>query len=58
MKEKLIDTLFEEFEKDKEIIKKNIMWCMDSVWLQTSNDYGNLSLIVKYERKEENEDIK
>ena len=58
MKEKLIDTLFEEFEKDKEIIKKNIMWYIDSVCLQTSDDYGKLSLTVKYERKEENENIK
>ena len=51
MKKELIDTLYKEFEKDKELIKKNLMQYMDSVYLETSDEYGKVTLLIKYERK-------
>ena len=54
MKEELINKLFEEFEKDKDIIKLNLLKVMDTIMLETENEFGKLSLIIKYERKENN----
>ena len=52
MKKELIKTLFQEFEKDKETIEKNLMQVMEQIMLETSDNYGKLTLTIKYERKE------
>ena len=50
MKKKLIDRLFYELDNDKEIIKQNIMQVMDLITLYVSDDYGKLTLTIKYEK--------
>ena len=55
MKEELINVLFEEFEKDKEIIKKNLLQYMDTTYLETSDKYGKLTMSIIYRRKDNNE---
>lgn len=52
MKKELIKTLFQEFEKDKETIEKNLMQVMEQIMLEASDNYGKLTLTIKYERKE------
>lgn len=52
MKKELIEKLFKEFEKDKETIEKNLMQVMEQIMLETSDNYGKLTLTIKYERKE------
>ena len=52
MKNKLIDKLMEEFEKDKQVIKENLLKVMDEVILQTNDRYGKVTLIIKYERND------
>lgn len=49
MKEQLINKLFEEFEKDKETIKNNLLEVMNVIILQANNKFGNLKLIISYE---------
>lgn len=49
MKEQLINKLFEEFEKDKETIKRNLLETMNIIILQTNNEFGNLKLMISYE---------
>ena len=49
MKEKLIDKLFEEFEKDKEIIKNNLLETMNVIILQANNEISNIKLMISYE---------
>lgn len=51
MKSELIDKLFNEFEKDKEAIKKNLLQFIDIIHLNTEDEYAKIELIVKYERK-------
>lgn len=51
MKEKLINQLFAEFEYDKDIIKENLLKVMNTIILETKDDYGTLTMIIKYERK-------
>lgn len=51
MKKELIDKLFDEFDKDKETIKENLLKVMDVILLSTSDDYGKFTLTIKYERK-------
>lgn len=55
MKEKLINQLFAEFEYDKDIIKENLLKVMDTILLSTSDDYGKLTLTIKYEKNIEGE---
>lgn len=50
MKNNLIDKLFREFDKDKQVIKKNLLYVMDEVVLETHDDYGKAIIIIKYER--------
>ena len=57
MKKELIDKLFNEFEKDKDTIKQNLLMALDTIVLESSNEYGKLTLTIKYERKLENEKI-
>ena len=53
MREYLIDKLLEEFEKDKDTIKKNLMMAMDNIILETSNGYEKITLNIKIEKEEE-----
>lgn len=58
MKDRLIKVLFEEFEKDKDIIKENLMKVMEIITLEAEDEYGTLKMTVEYERKIENEFFK
>jgi len=49
MKEKLIDKLFEEFEKNKETIKNNLLETMNVIILQANNEISNIKLMISYE---------
>lgn len=51
-KEELINLMFNEFDKDKDIIKNNLLKVMDYVCLETNNKYGKLTMTVKYERND------
>lgn len=55
MKKELINKLFDEFDKDKDIIKRNLLEVMNIIHLETKNKYGKLTLTIKYERNEEND---
>ena len=55
MKEKLINTLFNHFDKEKNIIKRNLMEFMDYIWLECSDDYHKITLNIKIERKEKDD---
>ena len=56
MKKELIKKMFEEFEKDKVTIEKNLLQVMDTIILATKDNYGTLTMTINYERKEkENE---
>lgn len=50
LREELINKLFDEFEKDKETIKKNLLVAMDSITLNASNKYEKVTLSIKMER--------
>lgn len=58
MKDILIERLFRKFERDKFIIKQNLLQVMDEVVLATSDKYGQATLIIKYKKEEENGKIK
>ena len=49
-KEELIDVILNEFCKDKETIKKNLMLVTDDVILQSKNNAGSVTIEVKYRR--------
>ena len=51
MKADLIDKLFNEFEKDKEVIKKNLLLAMDVIHLETENEYDKIELSIKISKK-------
>ena len=51
MKKELIKKMFEEFEKDKFTIEKNLLQVMDTIILATKDNYGTLTMTIKYERK-------
>ena len=55
MKEQLIDKLYDELEKDKEVIKRNLLEVMDYIVLETSDNYGKFKLIINYERNDKND---
>lgn len=58
-KEELIEKLFKEFEKDKNIIKLNLLKAMDCVCLKTTNEYNEIEMTIKIERRcDGNENIK
>jgi len=51
-KPELIDKLFNQIEKDKKIIKENLMQVMDYIKLETNDELGNtISFEIKYKRK-------
>ena len=55
MKKELLEKLLEEFDKDREVIKRNLLEVMDMIVLATNDDYGKIILTIKYERKDEDE---
>lgn len=52
MKSKLLDELFKKFEKDKKVIKENVLVVMDNVTLETSDRYGKVTMTITYERSD------
>lgn len=52
MKEQLIETLYKEFEKEKEVIKENLLKVMNEIILSTKIGNETLTLIIKYEKIE------
>lgn len=55
MKKELIEKLFNEFDKDREVIVRNLLEVMDMIVLATTDNYGKIIMTIKYERREENE---
>ena len=56
MKYNLVEELFRVFEKDKIVIKKNLLKIMNTIVLETKDKYGTLTMTIHYEKKEnENE---
>lgn len=54
MKNRLINALFEQFDRDKNLIARNLLEVMDEIVLQTENDYEILTMVIKCERKDNN----
>ena len=52
MRKYLIDKLLEEFEKDKDAIKKNLLLAMDNIILETSNGYEKVILTIQIKKEE------
>lgn len=46
-KSELIDLLFEEFDREKAVMKKNLMVYMNSVWLQVKDKDMKITLKVE-----------
>jgi len=55
MKKELIDKLFDEFDKDKDVIRRNLLEVMNIIHLETKDECGKLTLTIKYERNDDNE---
>ena len=51
MREKLIDKILEIFNKDKKIIRKNLIKALDEVYIMAEDDYTQVELIIKVSRK-------
>ena len=56
MKEKLINKLLEEFEKNKETIKNNLLETMNVIILQANDEFSNIKLMISYEENSNDED--
>ena len=48
-KSELIDLLFEEFDREKAVMKKNLMIAMDNVWLQVKDKDMKITIKVVVE---------
>lgn len=48
-KSEMIDLVINEFIKDKDLIKKNLMQAMDTISLVNEKDGCKVSLIMKWE---------
>lgn len=48
-KSKMIDLVINEFIKDKDLIKNNLMQAMDTISLTSEKDGCKVSLIMKWE---------
>lgn len=48
-KSELIDLLFEEFDREKAVMKKNLMIYMNCVWLQVKDKDMKITLKIKVE---------
>lgn len=55
MKKELINKLLNEFDKDREVIIRNLLEVMDCIVLETKDKYGKIIMTIKYERSNENE---
>ena len=55
MKKELLEKLLDEFDKDREVIIRNLLEAMDMIVLVTNDDYGKIMLTISYERKKNNE---
>lgn len=56
-KSELIDKLFNQIEKDKKVIKENLIQVMDYIKLETNDELGNtISFEIKYRRKGDNDE--
>ena len=51
-KRELIIKLIKEFEKDKKVIVTNLIKAMDVINLEASDEYGKVTLTIKYERND------
>lgn len=51
-KKELIIKLIKEFEKDKKVIVTNLIKAMNIINLEASNEYGKVTLTIKYERND------
>ena len=49
-KSKLIDLLFETFDKEKNTIKKNLMMYMNNIWLQAKDKDIKVTLKIEVEK--------
>ena len=58
MRKELIEIIFNEFEHDKEIIKKNLLFVMDNILLEATNDNEKIILQIKIDRKENDKNNK
>jgi hypothetical protein len=52
MREDLINKLLNEFDKDKELIKKNLLLAMDKILLETNNEYEKIRLTIEITKNE------
>ena len=52
MKKELINKLFTEFIKDKEIITQNLEQVMNLIILEASNKNEKITMTIKYERSD------
>lgn len=48
MKSELYELLINEFEKDKDVIKDNLIKAMDVIQLEASDKFGKMELTIKY----------
>ena len=51
-KRELIIKLIKEFEKDKKVIVTNLIKAMNIINLEASDEYGKVTLTIKYERND------
>ena len=52
-KTELIDKLFNEFDKDKKIIKKNLLQVMNTVILEAKDKEMSVTMTIHVSRKDE-----
>lgn len=52
IKKELIIKLINRFEKDKKDIVTNLIKAMNIINLETSDEYGKVTLTIKYERND------
>lgn len=54
-KSEMIDLIIEEFIKDKELIKQNLMIAADNIYLEKIDNNCRISILMKWETIERNE---
>lgn len=57
MRSDLIDKIYNEFDKDREIIKQNLIMAMDSIYMTTKDEYNTIILEIRIERNNKNDSI-
>jgi len=48
-KSELIDLLFDTFDKEKRVMKKNLIMYMDNIWLQVKDKDMKITLKIEVE---------